>query len=230
MITQQQVAEKLLWPLWRCIFDDYKKRYSREIWDHFENAVRSAAYTGKLRAYLTSFQARIPSEIQAQYAQDIISVIDSGCDEEILNWLREETTYLCLLVRLMNQERKEAMELHGSASDFSPAGILSDVIRLLPDGEEEKMEISWSKNHVAFTIGSTYFISNLINGEYPEYQRVIPQSFDAHAELNLHDFAVRQRKFGIRPFNRTTANPSTRHQRDFLELGFGCLNYRSSRT
>lgn len=51
------------------------------------------------------------------------------------------------------------------------------------------MEISWSKNHVAFTIGSTYFISNLINGEYPEYQRVIPQSFDAHAELNLHDFA-----------------------------------------
>ena len=70
-----------------------------------------------------------------------------------------------------------------------PAGILSDVIRLLPDGEEEKMEISWSKNHVAFTIGSTYFISNLINGEYPEYQRVIPQSFDAHAELNLHDFA-----------------------------------------
>lgn len=136
MITQQQVAEKLLWPLWRCISDDYKKRYAREVWEHFENAVRSASYTGKLRAYLSNFQTRIPTELQAQYTSDIVSVINSGCDEEVLNWLRDETTYLCLLVRLMNQERKEAMELRGSGSDFSPAGILADDIPTELPGDE----------------------------------------------------------------------------------------------
>ncbi len=150
MITQQQVAEKLLWPLWRCISDDYKKRYSREIWDHFENAVRSAAYTGKLRAYLTNFQARIPTEMQAQYSHDIISVIDSGCDEEILNWLREETTYLILIVRLMNQERKEAIEFRGSGSDFSAAGILADDIpvEFTTELSEDKSKIQNSNSEI----------------------------------------------------------------------------------
>lgn len=110
MTTQEQVAEKLLWPLWRCVTEDYKSRYKREIWDHFENAVRSAAYTGQLRTYLANFQARIPCELQAQYMKDIKSVIDTGCDADILDWLRDETTYMVMLVRLMNQERKEAFE------------------------------------------------------------------------------------------------------------------------
>lgn len=122
MITQQQVAEQLLWPLWRCISDDYKKRYAREVWEHFENAVRSAAYTGKLRTYLSNFQSRIPTDLQSQYSADIVKVVDCGCDDDVLNWLRDDTTYLCLLVRLMNQERKEAFET-GAGKQFSPPGI-----------------------------------------------------------------------------------------------------------
>lgn len=109
-ITQEIVAEQLLWPLWRCVTEEYKSRYKREIWDHFENAVRSAAYTGQLRSYLTNIQARIPLEIQAQYAKKILTIVNSGEDEEILNWLRDETTYLILQVRLMNQQRKEDFE------------------------------------------------------------------------------------------------------------------------
>ncbi len=109
-ITQELVVEQLLWPLWRCVTEEYKSRYKREIWDHFENAVRSAAYTGQLRSYLTNIQARIPLEIQAQYAKKILTIVNSGEDEEILNWLRDETTYLILQVRLMNQQRKEDFE------------------------------------------------------------------------------------------------------------------------
>jgi len=107
-MTQERVAELLLWPLWRSVTDDYKSRYKRDVWEHFENAVRSAAYTGKLRTYLTNFQGRIPCDIQAQYMRDILSIVESGCDEDILNWLRDETTYLIMLVRIRNQERKEA--------------------------------------------------------------------------------------------------------------------------
>ncbi len=116
-ITQEMVAEQLLWPLWRCVTEEYKSRYKREIWDHFENAVRSAAYTGQLRSYLTNIQARIPLEIQAQYAKKILTIVNSGEDEEILNWLRDETTYLILQVRLMNQQRKEDFESIYSESD-----------------------------------------------------------------------------------------------------------------
>lgn len=70
-----------------------------------------------------------------------------------------------------------------------PAGILSDVSRLLPsDDEKAVVEISWSNNHVAFTFGDTYFIANLINGQYPDFHRIIPNRFDATAVVNRNDF------------------------------------------
>jgi len=42
--------------------------------------------------------------------------------------------------------------------------------------------------HVAFSFGETYFLSNLINGVYPDYKRVFPSSFDLNATLDLKDF------------------------------------------
>lgn len=110
ILTQEYVSEKLLWPLWRCIQDEYKEKYKREVWDHFENAVRSAAYTGSMKTYLTNFQNKLPIDLQMQYIKDIKLIIDSGYDIEILNWLRSETTYMVMVVRLMNQERKENFE------------------------------------------------------------------------------------------------------------------------
>ena len=58
----------------------------------------------------------------------------------------------------------------------------------LPEEDGSTVEISWSKNHVAFTFGSTYFITSLLNGEYPDYHRVIPTHHDALVTVNVHDF------------------------------------------
>lgn len=109
-INQQFVADNLLWGLWRSVTEDYKCQYPREIWEHFENALRSASYTDSLKVFLTNFQRRIPIDIQAQYNKEILSVVESGEDEIILNWLRTETTYLTMLVRLRNQDRKELLK------------------------------------------------------------------------------------------------------------------------
>ena len=109
-MTQENVAESLLWGLWRSITDDYKSQYPRDIWDQFENAIRSASYTGSLKVFLTNFQRKIPIDLQAQFSKDILSIVDSGEDSMVLNWMRTETTYLTMLVRVKNQERKEAIK------------------------------------------------------------------------------------------------------------------------
>lgn len=122
--TEDMIAEKLLWPLWRCVSDDYKTKYKKDVWDHFENAVKSAAYTGSMKVFLSNFQKRLPVDLQAQYAKDIMSIADSGNDDEMLNLLRQETTYLVMVVRLRNQDRREAYE----------EKVLSDAeIEKLPD-------------------------------------------------------------------------------------------------
>ncbi len=69
-----------------------------------------------------------------------------------------------------------------------PASVMTEVVRMLPSDEDAEVVISWAKSHVAFAFGSTYFISNLINGEYPDYHRVIPTRFDSTAVLDLKAF------------------------------------------
>jgi hypothetical protein len=108
LITQQDVADKLLMCLWRSIDESYKTRYLADAWAHFENAIRSASYTNSLKLFLSNIIKRMPIVLQAQFQKDVLSVIECGQDEQILNWLRSETTYLVMLVRVANQERQEA--------------------------------------------------------------------------------------------------------------------------
>lgn len=113
-ITQEVVADKMLWPLWRCVQDDYKDKYKKDVWEHFENALKSASFTGSLKVFLTNFQKRIPCDLQSQYTKDIICIIESKKDSQVLNWIRTEATYLVMLVRIRNQERKELNALKNS--------------------------------------------------------------------------------------------------------------------
>ena len=106
-LDQDFVADNLLWGLWRSIDDSYKERYFAEVWVHFENAIKAASYTDSLKKFLSNIKQRIPMTIQAQYNKAILKVVDAGEDEIVLDWLRTETTYLVMKIRLANQERKE---------------------------------------------------------------------------------------------------------------------------
>lgn len=106
MINQEIIANSLLWPLWRCVADDYKDKYKKDVWEHFENAVKSASYTGNMKVFLGNFQKRIPVDLHPEYTTEILMVIESNHDEQILNWLRTESTYMVMIVRLKNQDRK----------------------------------------------------------------------------------------------------------------------------
>ena len=57
----------------------------------------------------------------------------------------------------------------GTGRFICPSYVLLELIRMLPQDDEATVEISWASKHVAFSFGETYFVSNLINGEYPDY-------------------------------------------------------------
>lgn len=106
-MTREYVANNLVWGLWRSIDEDYKNKYFQDVWQHFENAIKSASYTDSIKKFLDNIKTRIPVTIQAKFQKDIMSVVDSGKDDDIMDWLRTETTYLIMLCRIANQERKE---------------------------------------------------------------------------------------------------------------------------
>jgi hypothetical protein len=109
-ITQQRIGEELLFPLFRCLDEGYKKKYVKDIWEQFENNIRASAYTSRLTKFFENITRSMPITLERQYAEPVLQIIQSGLDEDVLTWLRNETTYLVLLARMRNEERKESLK------------------------------------------------------------------------------------------------------------------------
>ena len=76
--------------------------------------------------------------------------------------------------------------LQGEAPDASfiiPGRILMEIMRMIKDTEEE-ITVSLARKHVIFQIdGFTYF-SRLIDGEYLNYNRILPDNYERIAFIN----------------------------------------------
>ena len=65
-----------------------------------------------------------------------------------------------------------------------PAKILNELARLLTSELPIDIKICWEKSKVAFNFDDVYLESRLIEGQYPDYNRVIPTEFGTTATIN----------------------------------------------
>lgn len=70
-----------------------------------------------------------------------------------------------------------------------PTKTLAEVSRLLPTDNPAMINIIWNRTQIVFNFESIYIISRLIEGTYPEYEKVIPSQFDSSAVIDRHEFA-----------------------------------------
>lgn len=109
-------AANLLRIIWKGIPADYKSRYRMTIWQQFESQVRSAAYTGSLAKFVDRLCLKLGAGIgkNAEDRAELEAIVGSGRDREILKALRDETTFICLKVRVEVQKKRDEWEaLHG---------------------------------------------------------------------------------------------------------------------
>ncbi|NMB25958.1 MAG: DNA polymerase III subunit beta [Firmicutes bacterium] len=59
-----------------------------------------------------------------------------------------------------------------------PARTCSELLRILPSEEEAFVEISLLGNQVVFSLDDAIVVSRLLEGQYPDYNRVIPKGTD----------------------------------------------------
>lgn len=70
-----------------------------------------------------------------------------------------------------------------------PTKTLAEVSRLLPTDNPAMINIIWNRTQIVFNFESIYIISRLIEGTYPEYEKVIPSQFDSSAVIDRRKFA-----------------------------------------
>ena len=69
-----------------------------------------------------------------------------------------------------------------------PAKILNEFIHIFNSDIPEDVKISCTHNKISFSYENIYVISRLIEGQFPDYNRVIPKEFKTNVIINKSEF------------------------------------------
>src|SRR5215212_3147994 len=72
----------------------------------------------------------------------------------------------------------------GSREAIIPARAMQEVSRIFSGSDEEEVEVSLSENQALFRIGDVLFGTRLIDGNFPEYRRLLPTTFEREISVS----------------------------------------------
>lgn len=102
-----------------------------------------------------------------------------------------------------------------------PVRAVMEADRLV--GKEEQVAIQVSDNQVMFTLGETELISRLIDGQFPDYQQIVPKTQKTTVMIDRAEFELAVRRVSI------FAKENNQHMRLEIE-GDGQLTIRTDST
>jgi DNA polymerase-3 subunit beta len=84
-----------------------------------------------------------------------------------------------------------------------PRKAVSELRRFL--SKEEEVKISIGKNHLLFSVAGVQFLTRLIEGTYPNYEHVIPQSNEKKISIKREAFTRALRRVSVMSRERANA-------------------------
>ena len=89
-------------------------------------------------------------------------------------------------------ERKVMFDkkIDGSFNCLVPARTISELGKITNRSEAKEVSISVSKNQVLFKVGNVELISRLIEGKFPDYERIIPKEGKTKVEVSVEDLSL----------------------------------------
>ena len=76
--------------------------------------------------------------------------------------------------------------LQNSSNDFTaviPGRTLNELLKILTDNEESIIKIGVNKNQALFEIDSSILVSRIIEGEFLNYNSIIPESYNTRVKI-----------------------------------------------
>jgi DNA polymerase III subunit beta len=80
--------------------------------------------------------------------------------------------------RLSVKETSLDEALEGSLEANVPARTLQELARIAPQGDNGKIDIAALEHQVIFRVGDVTLSSRLVEGRFPNYRQLLPQSFE----------------------------------------------------
>lgn len=108
----RELAEELIYPLWRCTSEKFKTDNPKDVWRYFENFIKTSANAKDLPSFFGKFKRLCPFDWLHKYEKTILKSFEKFDDQKALSILQgDECAFVILLTRTVNNERKELFEL-----------------------------------------------------------------------------------------------------------------------
>jgi DNA polymerase-3 subunit beta len=85
----------------------------------------------------------------------------------------------------------------GSREAIIPARAMQEVARIFSGSDEEEVEVSLSENQALFRIGDVLFGTRLIDGNFPEYKRLLPTTFEREISVGREELMGTLRRVNL---------------------------------
>ena len=111
--------------------------------------------------------------------------------------------------RLSIKETNLATTFDGSREAIIPARAMQEVSRIYASSDEEQVEVVLSENQALFRIGDILFGTRLIEGNFPEYKRLLPNTFEREIAVRREDLIDTLRRVNLFAQRQTPPVPVT---------------------
>jgi DNA polymerase-3 subunit beta len=95
----------------------------------------------------------------------------------------------------------------GSREAIIPARAMQEVSRIFGSEGEDDVEVSLSENQALFRIGDVVFGTRLIDGNFPEYRRLLPSGFEREIAVSREDLIGTLRRVNLFAARQTPPVP-----------------------
>jgi DNA polymerase III subunit beta len=99
--------------------------------------------------------------------------------------------------RLSVKETSIESSVSGSLQAIVPARTLMELSRIASGVAEDTITIVPTENQMLFQIGGIFLISRLIDGQFPNYRQLIPETFDYEVAVDRGELLDAIRRVGL---------------------------------
>lgn len=132
----------------------------------------------------------VPAKTLRAGLQQVLMAASSDESRPVLTGVYVHTHEGNLYLVATDSYRLAEKVLMKTAQDINlliPATALQDLLRILTDSDDE-VSVTHDEQQVLFRVGDVELVARLIEGNYPDYRKLIPGSFAQSATLKKQEF------------------------------------------
>lgn len=128
---------------------------------------------------------KVPGRILKTALQQVLMAASGDESRPILTgvyWHTEDGSLFLAATDSYRLAEKRLMKTAQEIKLLIPATSLQDVLRLVGDFDDD-VQVTHDDQQVLFRVGDVELVTRLIEGNYPDYRKLIPQAFSCSATL-----------------------------------------------